>query len=60
MQARIISAVPFVMLLLMFSMNRQYADLMLRTPLGLVALAIIMILIITGGIIMKKVVTIKI
>lgn len=60
MQARIISAVPFVMLLLMFSMNKQYADLMLGTPLGLIALAIILILIITGGIIMKKVVTIKI
>ena len=60
MQARIISAVPFVMLLIMFSMNKQYADLMLGTPLGLIALAIILILIITGGIVMKKVVTIKI
>ena len=60
MQAVIISAVPFVMLLMMFFMNKQYAQLMLGTPLGWVALLIIIALIVSGGIMMKKIVTIKI
>jgi len=60
MQALIISAVPFVMLLMMFFMNKQYAQLMLGTPLGWRALLIIVTLISSGGIIMKKLVTIKV
>ena len=60
MQAIIVSAVPFVMLLMMFLMNRQYARLMLGTPLGWVTLLIIVILIISGGFLMKKIVTIKV
>ncbi len=60
MQAIIISAVPFVMLLMMFLMNRQYAKLMLGTPLGWVTLLIIVVLIISGGFLMKKIVTIKV
>ena len=60
MQAIIISAVPFVILVMMFIMNRQYAELMLGTPLGWVCLLIIMGLIIFGGFLMKKIVTIKI
>ena len=60
MQAMIISAVPFVMLLMMFVMNKQYARLMLGTPLGLLSLVIIIILIALGGFMMKKIVTIKV
>ena len=60
MQAIIISLVPFVILLIMFFMNREYAELMLGTPLGWVALIIIMSMIITGGYMMKKIVTIKV
>ncbi len=60
MQAMIISAVPFIMLLIMFAMNKNYAQLMLGTPLGLLSLMIIIILIALGGYMMKKIVTIKI
>lgn len=59
-QAVIISAVPFVMLLMMFLTNKQYAQLMLGTPLGWLTLGIILVLIITGGIMMRKIVTIKV
>jgi len=60
MQAIIISCVPFVMLIMMFVMNKQYAKLMLGTPLGWLALLIIIALIISGGFLMKKIVTIKV
>ena len=60
MQAMLISAAPFVMLIMMFIMDKQKAQLMLGTPLGWAALLIIMVLIITGGIMMKKIVTIKV
>ncbi len=60
MQAVIISAVPFVMLLMMFFMNKQYVQLMLGTPLGWLTLFIIIVLIITGGTMMRKIVTIKV
>ena len=60
MQAIIISVAPFVMLVMMFMTDKQKAQLMLGTPLGWVALSIIMVLIITGGIMMKKIVTIKV
>ena len=59
-QAIIISAVPFVLLLMMFIMNRQNAELMLGTPLGWFALLIILSLIVFGGLLMKKIVTIKV
>ena len=60
MQATIISLVPFAILVIMFFMNREYAELMLGTTLGWFALAIIIGLIITGGYMMKKIVTIKV
>ncbi len=59
-QAIIISLVPFLILVIMFFMNREYAELMLGTTLGWIALLIIMGLIITGGVMMKKIVTIKV
>ena len=59
-QAIIISAVPFLLLLMMFVMDRKKAELMLGTPLGWVALLIIMGLIVAGGVMMKKIVTIKV
>ena len=60
MQAMIVSAAPFLMLLMMFITDKQKAQLMLGTPLGLIALLIILVLIIAGGIMMKKIVTIKV
>ena len=60
MQAMIISAVPFVLLVIMFVMNKSYAQLMLGTPLGWLSLIIIIILIALGGFLMKKIVTIKV
>ena len=60
MQAAIISAVPFFILLMMFVTDKKKAQLMLGTPLGWVALLIIMALIVLGGIMMKKIVTIKV
>ncbi len=60
MQATIVSAIPFVILVMMFFLNKQYAILMLTTPLGWFCLFIILTLIILGGIMMKKTVAIKI
>ena len=60
MQAIIISVVPFVILIGMFATDKRKAELMLGTPLGLLSLLIIMSLIIAGGFLMKKMVTIKV
>lgn len=60
MQAQIISAVPLLLLVVMFFTNKQYAVLMLSTPLGWVSLGIILILIVLGGFLMKKAVTIAV
>ena len=60
MQAKIISAVPFLLLVIMFVSNKQYAVLMLTTPLGWVSLAIVLVLIFISGFLMKKLVTIKV
>ena len=60
MQAQIISAVPLLLLVVMFFTNKQYALLMLTTPLGWISLAIILFLIILGGFLMKKAVTIAV
>ena len=59
-QAVIVSAAPFVLLLMMFLTNKQHAQLMLGTPLGWFSLVMILVLIITGGVLMKKIVTIKV
>ena len=60
MQAIIISAVPAVLLIIMCFMNKSYAYVMFGTPLGWVAILFIMALIAIGGIMMKKIVTIKV
>ena len=60
MQAIIISAVPAVLLIIMCFMNKSYAHVMFGTPLGWVAILFIMALIAIGGIMMKKIVTIKV
>lgn len=60
MQAIIISIVPFVMLIGMFVTDKRKAELMLGTPLGLLSLLIIIGLIVAGGFLMKKMVTIKV
>ena len=60
MQAKIISAVPFILLIIMFVSNKQYAILMLTTPLGWFSLIIILLLIGVSGFLMNKLVTIKV
>ena len=60
MQATIISAVPFVLLVMMCMMNKHYAKLLFGTPLGWLAMLIVVFLIITGSVMMKKIVTIRI
>ena len=60
MQAKIVSAVPFILLIIMFVSNKQYAILMLTTPLGWASLVIILILIGVSGFLMNKLVTIKV
>ncbi|MDE0119494.1 MAG: type II secretion system F family protein [Bdellovibrionales bacterium] len=59
-QATIVSLVPFLLLVMMFLTNKQHAQLMLGTPLGWFSLLMILALIIIGGVLMKKIVTIKV
>ena len=59
-QAVIVSLVPFLLLVMMFLTNKQHAELMLGTPLGWFSLLMILGLIIIGGVLMKKIVTIKV
>lgn len=60
MQARIISAVPFVIMGLLYFINRSYAVVLFTTVLGLVCVAFVVVLVIIGGKMMKKVATIDV
>ncbi len=60
MQAKIISAVPVVILGLLYFINRSYAVVLFTTALGWVCLLIIAVLVIIGGKVMKKVATIDV
>ena len=61
MQAKIISAVPVVILGLLYFINRSYAVVLFTTALGWVCLLIIIaVLVIIGGKVMKKVATIDV
>ena len=60
MQATIISFVPFGIMLMMFTMDKAYAEVMLQTPLGWVSMVLILSLIIFGGYMMRKIVAIKV
>ncbi|MCB0422143.1 MAG: type II secretion system F family protein [Bdellovibrionales bacterium] len=60
MQGIIITLVPFVLLVVFFFVDPNYIMPLFTTPLGWFALAIMLALQVTGGVMMKKVVTIKV
>lgn len=60
MQGVIISCIPFLLLLVFFFMDPGYVMPLFNTTLGLVALMIVLALQIIGGLMIKKVVTIKV
>jgi len=59
-QAIVISIMPLVILTIMFFLNKQNAILMLTTPLGWFAIALILSLIGFGSFMMKKIIEIKV
>ncbi len=60
MQSLILSAIPFIILGVMFLGNSNYARLVLTTPLGWVCLIIITGMVGIGGFLMKKLIQIKV
>lgn len=60
MQAVIITLVPFVLLILFLVIDPQYVKPLFSTTLGWIALAIMLTLQVIGGVMMKKIVTIKV
>ena len=60
MQAKIISALPFLLIALFYFMDRQYISPLLFKPLGWVCLAGVLALVLVGGFLMKKMVEIKV
>lgn len=60
MQAKIISALPFVLLGVFYAMDKDYIAPLLFKPLGWLCLAIVLVLVLIGGFLMKKMVEIKI
>ncbi|MCY4321046.1 MAG: type II secretion system F family protein [Bdellovibrionaceae bacterium] len=60
MQAKIISALPFILIGIFFIMDRNYISPLLFKPLGWISLAIVLVLVLVGGFLMKKMVEIKV
>ena len=60
MQAKIISALPFLLIGIFFIMDRNYISPLIFKPLGWVCLAIVLVLVLVGGFLMKKMVEIKV
>jgi len=60
MQALILCAMPFVMALMLYFLNRPYVEPLFTTLLGNVILTIVLLLVSTGWIIIKKVITIEV
>ena len=60
MQAKIISAIPFLLIGMFYVMDRQYISPLLFKPLGWVCLAVVFALVLIGGFLMKKMVEIKV
>ena len=60
MQAKIISALPFLLIGVLFFMDRNYISPLLFTPLGWVLLSVVLVLVCVGGFLMKKMVEIKV
>ena len=60
MQARIISGIPFVLMGMFYFLNKEYIILLFTTILGWISVTFIVILVIIGGQMMKKVATISV
>ncbi len=60
MQAKIISAIPFLLIGMFYVMDRPYISPLLFKPLGWVCLAVVFALVLIGGFLMKKMVEIKV
>lgn len=60
MQAVIITLVPFVLFGVFYIIDKNYIMPLLTTPLGWFALALMLALQVIGGVMMKKIVTIKV
>ena len=59
-QAAIVTMIPFVLIGLFAAMDPEYIKPLFTKPLGWFALVIMLGLQITGGVVMKKIVTIKV
>ena len=60
MQAKIISALPFVLIAIFFVMDKEYISPLIFKPLGWACLAVVLVLVLVGGFLMKKMVQIKV
>ncbi|RME14886.1 MAG: hypothetical protein D6797_07850 [Bdellovibrio sp.] len=60
MQGIIITLVPFIILILFLLVDASFVTPLFTTPIGLISLALMLTMQIIGGIVMKKIVTIKV
>jgi tight adherence protein B len=60
MQAIILCAMPFAMLLMLYFLNREYVEPLFQTALGVVVLTVVLLLVSTGWVIIKKIITIEV
>ena len=60
MQAKIISALPFLLLGIFYVMDKNYIEPLLFRPIGWICLAVVLVLVSLGWFFMKKMVEIKI
>ena len=60
MQAKIMSALPFFMIGIFYFLDKDYIAPLLFTPMGWLCLIAVLALVLIGGFVMKKIVTIKV
>ena len=60
MQAKIMSALPFIMIGIFYVMDKAYISPLLTKPLGWACLFVVLVLVLIGGFLMKKMVEIKV
>ena len=60
MQAKIISVLPFLLIGIFYVMDKSYIAPLLFKPLGWLCLAVVLILVLIGGFLMRKMVEIKV
>ena len=60
MSAVILCSMPFVMALLLYFLNRAYIQPMFTTILGNILMTVVLLLVTTGWVLIKKVTTIEV